>query len=198
MRAFAEAIEADAYQAINDFQTPGDANVINGQPHRRILTSGATAQDVVDAIADIKLSFDKAKVPQQGRVLVLDPTLENVLNKASFVTSPTPAFQGIIETGFARNNRFVTTILGFDIWASNLLPTIASETIGADTATNGVANIAMCLANDDAKPLMGVVRQPPKAAFSRNEDVKRDQWSATARWGLAVQRPESLYVLISQ
>ncbi len=198
MNAFAEGIETDVLAKANAFQTPGGQNIINFQPHRAALPATATAQDIVDAIADIKLSFDKARVPEIGRVLIVDSTLENVLNKAQFLTTDNRHFEGLVNTGFAQQHRFFRNLHGFDLWISNLLPTISSETVNSVAVTDGVANIAMCLADDDAMPMMGVIRQPPSPEFARDTDNKVDKWSATARWGFAVQRPESLYCLLSQ
>lgn len=196
--AFEKDMETSVYAACNDAQTASDQNTINGQPHRRCLDN-PTAQALVDAIADIKLSFDKADVPEVGRILIVDPRVENILNKlggTAVLVADSPRFEGLLETGFARNHRFVRNIHGFDVFTSNLLPEIASETVNSVTCTSGVCNIAMCVADDDAKPIMGVIRQAPTPEMERNAKHKRDEWSATARWGFAAYRPESLYCLL--
>jgi len=197
--AFDKALETDIYQACNDVQTAADTNTISGREHRKALASGATAQNVIDAIADIKWSFDKANVPEVGRILIVDSSVENKLNKGTqVVSSDNPQFRGIIETGFARNHRFVRNIHGFDIFVSNLLPAIASETVDSVAVTSGVCNIAMCVADDDCKPVMGVIRQSPSARMARDDDNLRDKWYATARWGFSTYRPESVYCLLTQ
>lgn len=200
MFAFGKRMEADLYQAANDTQTAADLNNINGQPHRTALASGYTAQQFVDRIAAIKLSFDKANVPEAGRILIVDPVVESVLNTltgGAVLVSDSPRFEGLLETGFAKNHRFVRNIHGFDVLVSNLLPSIASETVDSVAVTNGVCNIAMCVADEDCKPMMGVIRQRPTAEFERQQSKKRDAWSATARWGFALYRPESLYCLLT-
>ena len=196
--AFEKDMETSVYAACNDSQTTADANTINGEAHRRCLDN-PTAQALVDAIADIKLSFDKADVPEVGRILIVDPRVENIMNKlggTAVLVADSPRFEGLLETGFARNHRFVRNIHGFDVFTSNLLPEIASETVNSVTCASGVCNIAMCVADDDAKPIMGVIRQAPTPEMSRDADHKRDKWSATARWGFAAYRPESLYCLL--
>ena len=55
----------------------------------------------------------------------------------------------------------------------------------------------MCVADEDCKPMMGVIRQQPTAAFERQEEKKRDAWSSTSYWGFALYRPESLICLIT-
>lgn len=196
--AFEKDMETSVYAACNDSQTTADANTINGEAHRRCLDN-PTAQALVDAIADIKTSFDRADVPEVGRILIVDPRVENIMNKlggTAVLVADSPRFEGLLETGFARNHRFVRNILGFDVFTSNLLPEIASETVNSVTCTSGVCNIAMCVADDDAKPIMGVIRQAPEPEMERNAKHKRDEWSATARWGFAAYRPESLYCLL--
>jgi hypothetical protein len=197
MDAFMEDRIEAVLKAANDSQTAGDPNTIV-KPHRVALPSGYTAQDFIDAVADIKTAWDKAKVPFEGRVLFVDPDVENVLNKSTILTADNPAFQGVINSGFSRNARFVHNIHGFDVWTTNLLTRIASETVSGVSVTNGVANIAMCLRDEDAMPIMGVLRKQPTPEFKRNGDLGRDEWVARARYGFAVQRPESLYVLITQ
>ena len=196
--AFNKKLESDIYAVCNSAQTASDQNAINGQAHRRCLDN-PSAQNVVDAIADIKLSFDVANVPEVGRIMIVDPRVENILNKlasGAVLVADSPRFEGLLETGFARDHRFVRNIHGFDIFVSNLLPAIASETVNSVTCTSGVCNIAMCVADEDCKPIMGVIRQRPTPEMERNAGMKRDEWSATARWGFASYRPESLYCLL--
>ena len=50
----------------------------------------------------------------------------------------------------------------------------------------------MCMASADCTPFMGVIRQTPQSEFYRNTTYRRDEWSSVARWGFALQRPESL------
>jgi hypothetical protein len=200
--AFGKRMEGDLYSAANSTQTAADPNSINGQPHRIALASGFTAQNVVDTIADMKLSFDKANVPESGRIFIVDAQLENVLNKltsGAVLVADSPRFEGLLETGFAKNHRFVRNIHGFDIFVSNILPvTTGAETVSTVATTAGsVVNIAMCVADEDCKPMMGVIRQRPTPEYERNQTEKRDEWSATARWGFALYRPESLICLIT-
>lgn len=200
-QAFMIDMESDALAACNAVQAPGDQNEINGQPHRAALAAAATAQDVVDAIADIKLSFDKARVPDAGRIMIVDSTLENKLNKiqgGAVLVSDSPRFESLLETGFSRNFRFLRHIHGFDIMTSNLLPRIASETVDGTAVTDAYCNIAMCVADEDCRPIMGVIRQRPTAESERNAKKKRDEWSSTARWGFATYRPESVYCLLTE
>jgi len=200
MYAFSKRLEGDLYAAANASQTAAAINAINGQPHRSALVNGYTAQAFVDRLADIKLSFDKANVPEAGRIMIVDSQVENTLNKlatGAVLVSDSPRFEGLLESGFAKGHRFVRNIHGFDILVSNLLPAIAAETVDGVAVSGGIANIAMCVADEDCKPMMGVIRQRPTAEHERNVSLKRDEWSATSRWGFAAYRPESLYILLT-
>ena len=198
--AFGKTMEADLFAAANATQTAADPNNINGQPHRIALATTYTAQALYNAIAQIKLSFDKANVPESGRILIMDPQSEallNQLNATSVVVADSPRFEGLLTTGFARNHHFVRNILGFDVFTSNILPvSTAAETVDSvATLAGSQVCIAMCIADEDSKPMMGVIRQRPTAAFERQEEKKRDAWSSTAYWGFALYRPESLVCL---
>ena len=200
--AFGKRMEADLYAAANNTQTAANTNSINGQPHRIALASGYTAQAFVDAIAQLKLSFDKSNTPEGGRILIVDAKTEhklNLLTTGAVLVADSPRFEGLLETGFAKSHRFVRNIHGFDIFVSNLLPvSSASETVDSVAAGAGSeVCIAMCVADEDCKPMMGVIRQRPTAAFERQESKKRDAWSSTAYWGFALYRPESLICLIT-
>lgn len=199
--AFQKQFESDLYAACNDVQTAGDTNSIGGYAHRVALAAAATAQDVVNAIADIKLAFNKANVPQQGRILIVDSTVTNKLEKlgtGAVIVADSPRFEGLLETGFSRENKFVRNIHGFDVYESNLLPTVASETVDGVAVTNGFVNIAMCVADDDAKPVMGVIRRKPTVKYKRNEPMTQDEYYASMRYGFATYRPESVYCLLTQ
>jgi len=200
--AFGKRMEADLYAAANATQTAADPNNINGQPHRIALATGYTAQDFVDTVADLKLSFDKANAPESGRILIVDAKTENKLNKlgtGAVIVADSPRFEGLLESGFAKSHRFIRNIHGFDIFVSNLLPvSAAAETVSTiATLAGSEVCIAMCVADEDCKPMMGVIRQRPTAAFERQESKKRDAWSSTAYWGFALYRPESLICLIT-
>lgn len=200
-RAFERELEESILATANQ-QVLNDANVIAGQPHRAIGTGIDKVLTLKD-IAKIKLSFDKARVPSENRVLLIDPSQEYVINQLVGITDVSAGdifnkdFMGVIEEGFGNRLNFIRNIYGFNIMISHSLPTVASETIGGVTVTDGVVNIAMSMANADTMPFMGVIRQSPTGEFERNGKLKRDEYSATARWGFALQRPESIYSLIT-
>lgn len=188
-------------------QTASSGNQINGFDHRWIADSAAdnTFKIGLSDFVDMKLSFDKANVPQAGRIVCVDPVVEATLNKlaANFNVDRNPQFQALLEQGFARDHKFLFNLFGWDIYTSNRLPKLAAaETIThntvAETAPAGaVANIFMCVLDDQVKPIMGAWRQSPRTESERNKDLQRDEFVTTARYGWGRQRSESLGVVIT-
>lgn len=189
-------------------QTAGNANRVNGFDHRWVADAGNdnSYKMGLSDFVDMKLAFDKANVPQNGRIALVDPVVEATLNKLASTTigiDRNPRFQAILEQGFEREHKFMFNLFGWDIWTSNRLPRItATEAIThngvADTAPVGsVANIFMCVADDQVKPMMGCWRQAPQVEGERNKDLARDEFVTRARFGFGRQRPESLGVVLT-
>lgn len=199
MLAFDRKLEEDILSVSNQ-QALGDPNIIAGQPHRMIGTGTGQTIDLAD-LRRMKLAFDRARVPAEGRVLLVDPSVEFTLNGLidiqANVNDANPTVQGLINTGFGVKNQFLTNFYGWNIIISHSLPQIEEETIDGQSIAGGVANVFMSMASADATPFMGVIRRAPTAEFFRNTTYRRDEWSMTSRWGFALQRPESLGVLIT-
>lgn len=150
-------------------QTASNGNAINGVDHRWVADAdnNDSYKMGLSDFVDMKLAFDKANVPQAGRVALVDPVVEATLNKlaGNFSVDRNPQFQALLEQGFVREHKFLFNLFGWDIWTSNRLPRIgAPETIvhrgTSETAPAGsVANIFMCVLDDSTKPMMGCWRQ---------------------------------------
>lgn len=207
-RAIQENFESRfLYQAGIAAQTAANGNQINGFDHRWVADSAADNSYKIglNDFVDMKLAFDKANVPQSGRVALVDPVVEATLNKlaANFSVDRNPKFQALLEEGFAREHKFMFNLFGWDIWTSNRLPRItAAEAIThnsvADTAPVGsVANLFMCVADDSVKPMMACWRQQPSVEGERNKDLARNEFVTRARFGFGRQRPESLGVVLT-
>jgi len=153
-RAIAEYQESKLLKALNDAQTDADANSINGVGHRHTSTGGGGNEVEFEDFARMKLAFDKARVPIGGRIAIVDPSVEYVLNNSSQVTtSDNPMFQGLITEGFAQNHRFVRNIFGWDVWVSDMLPKGTFDD-GTNSVTNGVANTFLSVFSDQTTPIM--------------------------------------------
>lgn len=205
LRSIKEAYETDMLSVCDSAQTNANPNEVNSVAHR-ILASGTNDALALDDIAYLKMAFDEANVPDEGRILLLPPIAELSLNSAVGAQAFTnnPMFEGMVGEGFSKGRKFIRNIFGFDIWLSARLPVqAAAETITATGvlppvgATNSRSagqkiGVAMCVADDMTKPIMGAWRRQPRVEGDRNVSKRRDEFHVTARWGFGAQRLESL------
>ena len=207
LRAIQEAYETDLLSTFPSNQTAGNTNNINNYAHRYVAGDGTDRLMSIEDIIYAKLAFDKANLPQEGRIMIVDPIVEATLNSLTNLVnvSNNPHFEGIVETGFAKNMKFIRNIMGFDIWVSNRLPRVAAqETLdttagttvaapaGSDAAEVGdIINQAWCVADDMTTPLMGAWRRMPMTEGFRNTPKRRDEFYTSARWGFGTQRPQA-------
>lgn len=194
-RALAEYFESKFLAACNSAQTNSNANLVNGFAHR-IVSAESNNVISIDHFRKMKLAFDKAKVPQMGRIAIVDPVVEATLNGLTNIVQVTnnPMFEGIITSGFAAQHKFVRNIFGFDIYVSNMLPT-GSMGDGTTTVASAVANVFMCVADDQCKPIMRAWRRQPKVETQRNFSERRDEFQVSARFGLGAQRTDTLGIV---
>ncbi len=192
-RALQEKFETDFLAvAGNYYQTNAGAPAnINGFPH--FVVSAATGNVAkVNHFLRMKLAFDKAKVPDDGRVAIVDPVVAATLNGYVSLTSNITQFaKDLIENGMARGMRFAWNLFGWDVITSNRLP-VGVWNDGTTTITNGVGNIFMCVLDDQTKPVMGAWRRMPKVEGERNKDRARDEYVVRSRYGFGIQRVDTL------
>ena len=186
------------------------AATINGIPHRYVV-EGTGNVFTLDDFISAKLAMDKANIPAEGRIAIVDPVVEATLNSlvGAQAFSTNQHWEGILDTGFANNMKFIANIFGFDVYTSNRLATLGEEAIGTfkdmydgtltgDIVTAGMkANIFMSVADEETMPLMGAWRKAPGMEGDRNVAKRQDEFYSTARWGFGIQRPESLIVAAS-
>lgn len=197
-RAIDEHVETSIF-ALQSGQTASNRNLINGAPHRMIANEGGaddfiTVQDFAKALFSLK----KANVPQTNLVAVVDPSVEYIINTMTNITnvSNNPRWEGLVAEGVASGMRFLKNIYGFDVYTSNYLADIASETVNGDTVTNGKANLFFS-AESSVLPFIGAWRQMPTVDSEYNKDKQRDEYVTTARYGVKLYRPENLVVILS-
>jgi len=209
-RGIAESIETKFLLACNDAQTASALNNVNGRAHRWIAGgSGGTTRNMTMAdFVAAKLSFDKANVPQSGRIAIVDPIVEATLNSLTNLVnvSNNPMFEGIVTEGFARDHKFIRNIFGFDIWTSNKLHKVtAIETIDAsgqglasDSSVVGdVVNVFMSILDDNTRPIMKANRVSPSVEGWRDHSDREDKFQTTAQFGFGAQRVDSLLCVIT-
>ena len=195
-RAIQENFETRFLAVANAAQTNANANTINGFPHR---IGSAETNDVfaLSHLVAMRLSFDKANVPMEGRVFIADGVVEATLNGlVNIATDVTPFAKDILNTGMSSGMRFVQSIYGFDVILSNRLPK-GDFSDGTNAVTGAVANIAMCVLDDQCKPIMGAWRRLPRVEGERNKDLRRDEFVVSSRFGLGAQRVDTLGVIIT-
>lgn len=195
-RAIQEEFETKFLSVAQAGQNQATGNVINGFKHRISSTEAGNIFSL-DLLVDMRLAFNKANVPDTGRVFICDPVVEATLNKLVTITHDvTPFGEQILREGLASGMQFVMKLYGFDIITSNRLPT-GTFTDGTTSVTGAVANIAMCVLDDQTKPVMVAWRRQPKTEGERNKDRRRDEFVTTCRYGMGVQRLDTLGVIIT-
>lgn len=198
-RALQEYFETRFLAECNDAQTASALNNVNGFAHR-FVASGTGQIVSLDDFVRMKLGFDKANVPAAGRIALVDPVVEATINEmvaTSTAIAYNPMFEGLVTSGFAREHKFVRNIFGFDVYTSNRLKKVASETVNSVTVTGGVANVFMCVSDDNTKPIMRAWRQTPTTESGRNKDQARDEFIVRSRFGLGPQRVDTLGILLT-
>jgi hypothetical protein len=198
-RAIQEKFESDflkkAAQAYSG--TNGPFN-INGFAHK-IVSAESNNIFSLSHLIKMRLAFDKANVPSEGRIFICDPVVEATLNGLVTITHDvTPFGAEILKNGLARGSRFVMSLYGWDIITSNRLYVhAASQSDGTTSISGGVMNLFMCIADDQTKPIMAAWRRQPKAEGERNKDRARDEHVVRARYDFGVQRMDTLGTLVT-
>lgn len=199
-RAIQDKFESDflrtgaAYYA-NGGAGAGDPNNINGFPHL-IPSTGTNNAFELSQLIRARLAFDKANVPDQGRIFICDPVVEATLNGlVSITTDVTDFAKSILTDGMtSTTRRFSMNLYGFDIMVNNKLH-VDTYSDGTTTIAGGVGNLAMCVLDDQCKPIMGAWRRMPKSEGERNKDRARDEHVVRARYGFGLQRRDTLICL---
>ena len=195
-RAIQEVFESRFLAKAQSLQTNASANAVNGFAHRIASAASGNVMQLADIIK-MKLAFDKANVPMSGRVLIVDPVTAATLDgQVSIGRDVTPFAERILQNGFAREHQYLMNLYGFDIITSNRLPK-GTFSDGTTSVSNAVANIAMCVADDNTKPVMGAWRRMPRVEGERNKDLRRDEFVTSSRWGFGGQRVDTLGVYIT-
>lgn len=212
LHSLKEVYETDMLSTGEQNQTLGDANAINKFAHRYVA-SGAGQALTLDDFAYARTAMLKAKTPDSGMIAIVDPIVELTINGLTNISnvSNNPHFEGIVETGFSKNMKFLKNIYGIDVYMSDRLPRIGDETIdvgaagavvprgqaGAVQVQEGVASLFMNVTDDMTMPFMSAWRRQPKVEYNRDVPKRRDEYYITSRYGFGMQRPQSLVTVLS-
>ncbi len=205
-RALMKQIEVKILDVAPTSQTASNPNVINGGDHRFVASGGSDSNRSLLPIdfAKAKYTLQKANVPMENLVALIDPSVEYQLSTLTNIVnvSNNPRWEGIIANGMSTGMRFVTNIYGFDCYVSQNLKVVGAETIAGTnsggTRTSGssaTANLFFSAASD-VLPWIGNIRQPPKVDSEYNKDLQREEYVTTCRYGFKIFRPENLVTLL--
>ena len=196
-RAFQEGVETKFLKAgASIYSGTTGTFAINGFPHL-IVSAETNNKFALSHLIAMRLAFDKANVPATGRVFICDPTVEATLNGLVTVTHDVSDFgKQILEGGMARGQRMIMNLYGWDIILSNRLH-VGAFNDGTTSLAAGVANMFMCVLDDQTKPIMYASRRMPRVEGERNKDRRRDEFVMTARYGFGQQRMDTMGCLVT-
>lgn len=194
-RALQVRLETDIFALANQ-QTLSNLNTINDADHR-FVANGSNETIALADFARANYALTKANVPSSNRVAIVDPSVGFAVETLSNLVqvSNNPRWEGIVESGMVSDMKFIKNVYGFDVYESNYLAD-ANETIDGKTTTAGKANLFFS-ATSDILPFMGAWRQMPTVEGHREPAYKEDRYDTTARYGLALYRPENLVVVLT-
>lgn len=198
-RALMEAVETRILAVANAGQLAGNLNVINTANHR-FVGSGTSQALAFQDFAKAHYALVKANVPLVNLVAIVDPTVAYTMQtQANTVNllSPMPMWEDVVKNGAVTGFKFRFNLYGFDVYVSNYLPAIASETINSVSVTNGVANYFFSAAPGDTQPWIGGFRQMPTVYNEFNKDLQQDEYLTIAEYGFKLYRPENLVTVLT-
>jgi hypothetical protein len=198
-RALMEAIETRILAQANAGQTASNTNTINTADHRWVASGSSQVFSPVD-FARAHYALTKANVPLTNLVAIVDPsvvyTIQTQTNLVNAL-SPMPLWESVVKDGAVSGFKFRFNLFGFDIYQSNYLPAIASETISSVTVTSGVANYFFSAAPGDTLPWVGAFRQMPTVYSEFNKDLQQEEYLTIAEYGFKLYRPENMCTVLS-
>jgi hypothetical protein len=198
-RALMEAVETNILAKGSSGQTSGSTNQINGADHRWV-GSGASQAITFQDFARAHYALTKANVPLTNLIAIVDPsviyTLQTQTNVVNLL-SPVRQWTEITNEGGQTGFKFRFNVYGFDIYQSNYLPSISSETISSTTVSTGVANYFFSAAPGDTLPLVGGFRQMPTVYSEFNKDLQQEEYLTICEYGFRLYRPENWVTILT-
>lgn len=212
----ARAIYADLEQkilAMANKQKLGNANVVNGYNHRFVAglgVEGDASTNRFGALAPEDFLYAASALKSAGYtgpLVAIVPTYQEYLIGSNPLLSKSlsfnPKWEGIVRDGVSSGMKFAFNIMGFDVYTSEFLPVIKSETglldrdgsMKSTTVTN--AGVALMFCNQpDRRPFRMAWRQMPRFEGTWNMYRQREEYVTTARYGLGLGDIENLVVAI--
>lgn len=202
-RVLMEGVETTILAVANSGQTTTSTNAINGAIHRWI-GSGTGSTIAFKDFALARNSLIKANVPLNNLIAIIDPATAYSLETQTNVTnllSPNQKWQSVVSDGIVTGFKFQYNVFGFDVYVSNYLPTISSETISSSpvntSVTTGVANYFFSAAPGDTLPWVGAFRQMPTVYSEFNKDLQQEEYLTITEYGFKLYRPENMCIVLT-
>jgi hypothetical protein len=198
-RVLMEGVETRILAQANNGQTASNPNIINLADHRFVATGINTGLALPD-FARAQYALTKANVPLTNLVGIIDPSVAyTIQTQANLVNllSPMPMWEGVVKDGAVSGFKFRFNLYGFDLYVSNYLPSIASETISGTLVTNGVANYFFSAAPGDTLPWVGGFRQMPTVYSEFNKDLQQEEYLTITEYGFKLYRPENMVTILT-
>lgn len=198
-RAIMEGVESRIFAVANSGQTASNLNAINGASHRWVAAGTSQAITYAD-FAKAQNSLFRANVPLNNLCAVVDPSVAyTLMTQANIVNllSPQAMAPKIIADGAMSGFKFMFNVFGFDVYMSNYLPAVGSETINSVSVTNGVANYFFSATPGDTLPWVGAFRQMPTVYSSFNKDLQQTEYATFTEYGFKLYRPENLITILT-
>lgn len=209
-RAIAAHLEEDIFSLQAQIQTAGQANALEGCPHRWM--SGYDAANNATVSGSLTLSdFAMAstalhKCGYFGPMVAILPAFQEyaLTQNSSFKNALgyQPLYEKVFMDGAITGTRFAFNLFGFDVYVSNFTP-VVSETLNdlngaAKAGTN--CGVAMFFANiPDYRPWRMAWRMMPKFEGNWNMYKRREEFVTVCRYGIAKgETPNFCAVLVKQ
>jgi len=136
-------------------------------------------------LRDMIQKLDDNNVPMESRVLVIPPSVRNVIMGVDrYVSSD-------FVTGQAVSTGLIGNLYGVDIYVSNNCATI--ETVALNGATDGIASRAALLFHRDA--VVMAEQQAVRSQTQYKQEYLSTLYTADCLYGVEVYRPEAGFVM---
>jgi hypothetical protein len=186
--------------SVQQFQTAGNQNLINGSSHRRVASGAGNTLSWADFTFAAN-ALDKANIPSAGRIAIISPdALTSLTQQVGAVNIAfNRDFLGVPAEGLRDELDGTKLFNGFRVYVSNFTSFIASETINGATATNAQACLFFSVARETYKPIARAWRRLPTAdAYLDRDRDNMEVYRMNARFGVGLLRPQNLVVVLAQ
>lgn len=207
-RAIMAKLEKDIFALESECQTPNDDNDVDGYRHRFVAgyVDGSSG-DVPGTITPADISYGVAALDAllyTGPKVMIVPSFQQHLigtfgdlAKLSF----NPKWEGIVREGAISGIHFAFSIYGVDVYVSNFLPKVASETIemseGSATKTVADGAVALMFANiPERRPFRMAWRMMPKFEGRWVMEKRREEYLTVGRYGVGAGDTKNLIGIV--